>query len=303
MWHVFLSSTGKCFPPVSLSWLAIICFQSLPIPLFLYLTKTKPTNLKAFPSYLLLTAMVLKEVKQMMFLILHFQRISAKPCCSLGPTNQGNPGSLLTSWLHGSTLSWPWTVVSSLLTQPKDPKSLSLRGLGCAPTDPWLQHRACQSFKSDTVSVSWPTSHLPPATSAADTEVSCPATPLLPSTKTTVPLKIHLMLSLPQTCKPTMTMHLQKPSDWATQHTYQAVLPQSISWRTETQWSPCDGHRGPLFCTARRGERYWKLRTPDMCGAAELSAQGTSLAPSLSALPLTLSRNKHNQNTYSILGN
>lgn len=133
-WHVFLSSTGQCFPPVSLSWLAIICFQSLPIPLFLYLKKKKK-SLKAFHSYLLLTAVVLNKVKQMMLLILHFQRILAKPCCSLGPTDQGTweyfspPGSV------GAPCPDPeqrlgWDVVSSLLTQPRDPKCLSWERAG-----------------------------------------------------------------------------------------------------------------------------------------------------------------------------
>lgn len=71
-------------------------------------TKT-PTDLKAFHYYLFLTAVVLQKVKQMTFLILYFQRILAKPWCSLGTTNQGNLESLLTSWVHGSPLSLPWT--------------------------------------------------------------------------------------------------------------------------------------------------------------------------------------------------
>lgn len=169
-------------------------------------TKTS-TDLKAFHYYLFLTAVVLQKVKQMMFLILYFQRILAKPWCSLGTTNQGNLESLLTSWVHGSPLSLPWTEAGTgwgvLTPNAKQRPKVSEPGggVGCTPMDPWPQQRVCPSFKLDAVSVSWPTSHLPSATSAADMEVSCPATPLLfPSTKTTVPLKIIcLILTVPQT--------------------------------------------------------------------------------------------------------
>lgn len=203
MWHVLLSSTRQCLP-VFLSWLAIISLQSLPISLFLYLKKST-TNLKAFLSYHSLTAVVLKEVKQMLFLILHFQRILAKPCCSLGPPT-GEPGidsHLLGPWEHPvANLNSGWDGMQCPYSSPNpDTQSAwAWSGLGLAPTDPWLPHRVHPSFKLDTISVSWPTSHLPSTTYAADTEVSCLAMPLLfPSIKATSPLKIIcLMPTLPQ---------------------------------------------------------------------------------------------------------
>lgn len=71
----FLQRTmfSSCFSLLACHhWLSITTNSS-----FFVLKKRK--SFKAFCSYLLLTAVVLNKVKQMMLLILHFQRILAKP--------------------------------------------------------------------------------------------------------------------------------------------------------------------------------------------------------------------------------
>lgn len=126
------------------------------------------------------------------------------------------------------------------------------RRLGCAPMYSWLQHRVvhasqysgprricyfCCRYRSLLSSY---TTSLPKENSSFENNL----------------LNAH---SSPNLHKPTMTMHLQKTSDGATQRPYRYVLSQSVSWRTETNWSPCNGHRDLVFC--------WKLQAPDPCRA------------------------------------
>lgn len=158
-----------------------------------------------------------------MLLILHFQRILTKHCCSVGPTKQRTLGSLLTSWVHGDTpvltLSRGWDRMwcpHSLSThQPRDPKRPSLEGVGMCSHGSLALTQSTSNLQITHGQFSRPTPSLPSTTSAADTEVPCPAMPLLsPSTKTTVPLKIIcLMLTLPQAYANLLwTVHLQPPS-------------------------------------------------------------------------------------------